>query len=294
MPTHPSAHGTAGTRPAGRRRTLARGLAGASTAALLALSTATIAAVPALAHDQLLSTTPEAGATAQEAPDEVSLTFSGNLITGQGIQNLVTVTDEAGHQWQDGDASVTGPELSVPMCEGMPNGDYEVAYRVVYSDGHSEAKQYDFALDDPAAPQTAVPQDCGVPNPDAPVTGPAEGSTPATSGANGGAVPANPGDGSGSEGSGDAEGTTGGNAGAAPAPPTLDSPAPVATEPAADTATDTATDPVSTEAASESTQTGVPGWVWVVGILGVLIIVAAVALVSRRAKAIDGPSGSTD
>ena len=44
----------------------------------------------------------------------------------------------------------------------LPNGDYEVAYRVVYSDGHSEERSFDFAVDDPAAPAAGTaPQGCG-------------------------------------------------------------------------------------------------------------------------------------
>lgn len=254
----PSTHST--TRPAGRRRALRRGLGGISAAAVLALSGATVTAAPALAHDQLLSTTPEAGATVTAAPAELSLTFSGNLITGQGIRNLVTVTDEAGHQWQDGAAQVSGPELTSALCEGMPNGDYDIAYRVVYSDGHSEAKQYGFTLEDPEAPDTATPQDCGVPNPDAPVSS-GEGPTSAGAGTDG--VP----------------GTT---SGSEPAPATAE---PDTAEPA---------DGQTAEATSDAAQTAtgvVTTWVWVIGILGVLIVAAAVVLVFRRAQAIDGPAG---
>jgi copper resistance protein C len=274
----PSTHSTA--RPAGRRRSLRRGLGGVSAAALLALSGATVTAAPALAHDQLLSTTPEAGATVTAAPAELSLTFSGNLITGQGIRNLVTVTDEAGHQWQDGAAQVSGSELTSALCEGMPNGDYDVAYRVVYSDGHSEAKQYGFTLEDPEAPDTAAPQDCGVPNPDAPVSsgeGPMSAGAGSSHGSTGGVAPANPGD----DGTG-TDGAPGATAGAEPAPATA---APDTADPA---------DGPTAEATSDADQTAtgaVPAWVWVIGILGVLIVAAAVVLVFRRAQAIDGPAG---
>ena len=55
-----------------------------------------------------------------------------------------------------------GSTFSAPVCEGLPNGDYEVAYRVVYSDGHSEERSFDFAVDDPAAPAAGTaPQGCG-------------------------------------------------------------------------------------------------------------------------------------
>ena len=108
-------------------------------------------AAPAAAHDELIRTAPAVGETATTAPSEVSLTFSGELIDGEGIQNLLQVRDADGNQWQSAAGTVDGPTFSAPLCEGLPNGDYEVAYRVVYSDGHSEERSFDFAVDDPAA-----------------------------------------------------------------------------------------------------------------------------------------------
>ncbi|MGO1885531.1 MAG: copper resistance CopC family protein [Citricoccus sp.] len=164
------------TRTSPARRAPWAGAAALTAAGLLTLATA----APAAAHDQLLSATPEAGTAAIEAPSQLNLTFSGNLITGEGITYAATVTDENGHQWQDGESAVSGPELSAELCEGMPNGEYQVSYRVVYSDGHSEEKSYDFTLEDPSAPEQAVPEDCGVVNPDAPVSSDATATDPAT------------------------------------------------------------------------------------------------------------------
>lgn len=151
VPSRPLHH-----RPAVRRSAGAAAAAGLLTAGLWT-------AAPAQAHDQLLSAEPASGETLKSAPEELLLTFSGNLITGQGIQNLVRVTDDQGHQWQDGEAAVSGPTLSTQLCEGMPNGEYEVAFRVVYSDGHSEELDYSFSVDDPSGPDTGAPSDgCGV------------------------------------------------------------------------------------------------------------------------------------
>ena len=247
--------------PHRRRRVPGRRLAGAAVAGLLALGGTTVLAAPALAHDQLLSTSPEDGATVSAAPSEVTLSFSGNLITGQGIQNVLTVTDEAGHQWQDGRAQVSGPELTAPLCEGLPNGDYDVAYRVVYSDGHSEAKEYSFTLEDPQAPEAGAPQDCGVPNPDAPVS--------------------------------DDAGDNQEPAATASAPPTLGTPTPGSDEPAGDAGGDEQDPAAQPEASGESAEAGgstVPAWVWGAGILAVLAVAAAVTVVFRRARAIDGPT----
>ncbi|MDY6054883.1 copper resistance protein CopC [Micrococcus sp.] len=128
--------------------------------------TATIAAAaagPAVAHDELVEAVPADGATLTEAPEAVTLTFSGELIDGQGIQNLVQVTDAAGHQWQDGAATVDGPTLTAPLCADLPRGEYDVAYRVVYSDGHSEERSLDFTVEDPQAPAPGTaPSGCGL------------------------------------------------------------------------------------------------------------------------------------
>lgn len=127
--------------------------------------TATVAAAagPAAAHDELIEAVPADGAALTEAPQTVTLTFSGELIDGQGIQSLVQVTDAAGHQWQDGPATVDGPALTAPLCADLPRGEYDVAYRVVYSDGHSEERSLEFTVEDPQAPAPGTaPSGCGV------------------------------------------------------------------------------------------------------------------------------------
>lgn len=107
---------------------------------------------PAQAHDELIKAVPEDKAELTTAPEEVTLTFSGNLTTGQGIPNVILVRDESDENWADGEAEVDGRNISVALKEGMPNGTYRVSYRVVYSDGHPEEKMYSFTL---AAPQAA-------------------------------------------------------------------------------------------------------------------------------------------
>ncbi|MGM7671204.1 copper resistance CopC family protein [Microbacterium sp. A93] len=240
------------------------GAAAVSAAALLALATAS----PASAHDQLLSASPAAGTAVIKTPSELNLTFSGNLITGEGISNVATVTDENGHQWQDGEAAVSGPELSAALCEGMPNGEYAVSYRVVYSDGHSEEKSYDFTLEDPSAPEEGVPEDCGVVNPDAPVSSDATAQDSSTD------------DGA------SATAGTGGTSATEPAP----------SGSAAGTATDSTTqDPgEATAEGSQAPAAAVPGWVWAAAIGGVIVVLLAMLMVFRKAKGIDTGSDASD
>src|SRR5699024_1552174 len=86
------------------------------------------------AHDVLTDSTHALDSTVETTPQEVRLQFSGQPLDGEGLSNLIRVTDDQDNQWQDGDVSVEGYELAVPLCEGLPQGDYSVTYRVVYSD----------------------------------------------------------------------------------------------------------------------------------------------------------------
>lgn len=147
--------------PSVRRRTGRTARTAAGLALLPALVVA--GAGPAAAHDELIRTAPAMDETTASAPDQVTLTFSGELIDGQGIQNLMQVRDADGNQWQAGPGTVAGSTFSAPVCAGLPNGDFQVAYRVVYSDGHSEERSFGFTVDDPAAPAAGTaPEDCGV------------------------------------------------------------------------------------------------------------------------------------
>lgn len=121
----------------------------------------------AVAHDELISSTPEAQEQLDNAPEEVSLTFSGNLTTGQGIPNIILVRDANDENWTDGEAEVDGRTISVPVKEGMPDGEYRVSYRVVYSDGHPEEKMYTFTLGEQQATSESEEEPAtSVPNPD--------------------------------------------------------------------------------------------------------------------------------
>lgn len=119
--------------------------------------------VPQLAHahDVLIESTPEVGGTVDETPAEVRLRFSGTPLTGEGLANLIRVTDVQGNQWQDGEPVVEGYELAVPLCEGLPQGEYTVAYRVIYSDGHTGEERFSFTNADTNAPTHGAPQKCG-------------------------------------------------------------------------------------------------------------------------------------
>ena len=130
-------------------------------AALLITFGLVLAPQLAYAHDVLVESNPEVGSTVETTPAEVRLRFSGTPLSGEGLANLIRVSDAQGNQWQDGDPAVEGFELAVPLCEGLPQGEYTVAYRVIYSDGHTGEERFSFTNADPQAPTQGTPQDCG-------------------------------------------------------------------------------------------------------------------------------------
>lgn len=101
----------------------------------LALAAALIIAAPApaLAHDDLVSSTPADGADLAAGPTEIALTFTAEVLE---MGALVVVADAADHDWTTGAPVVEGTTVSVPVDEALPDAGYEVRWRVVSSDGH--------------------------------------------------------------------------------------------------------------------------------------------------------------
>lgn len=118
-----------------------------------ALTLGALTAVPAYAHDSLIASTPEADEVLAESPEEVVLEFSGSgLTTGDAITNEIRVLGTDEQDWASDDpAEVEGSTMRTDIPEPLPNGEYEVHYRVVYSDGHGEELSFGFEVDDPAA-----------------------------------------------------------------------------------------------------------------------------------------------
>lgn len=187
------------------------------------------------AHDVLVESTPEMGSTVETSPAEVRLRFSGTPLDGEGLSNLIRVTDDQGNQWQDGEATVEGYELAIPLCEALPQGEYTVAYRVIYSDGHTGEERFSFTNADPNAPAEGTPENCGEVSNEAATT----------------------------------------------APETTD------TNELQDTSD-------TQENVEENTSASIPGWVWVVGGVGIIVIAGIVYLLMRGARtgpAVEDASG---
>ena len=96
-------------------------------AALIALP------APAQAHDTLLSTDPEDGATLETSPAEVTFTFSADILE---VSPLVRITDEDGTELAEIVPTIDGPTATATLPEPLPAGTHSIQWRVVSSDGH--------------------------------------------------------------------------------------------------------------------------------------------------------------
>ncbi|MFE6734981.1 copper resistance protein CopC [Microbacterium sp. NPDC057650] len=137
------------------------------TAGIAAVALAILAtAVPASAHDELLSSDPAAGAVLASAPKEVTMTFSGELLVLEGSDAgaRAAVVDQSGKDWIDGDIVVRGETVTIPLADGMPDAGYQVRWQVVSEDGHPIAGVIPFTIGD-AKPMTTEPQASASPSP---------------------------------------------------------------------------------------------------------------------------------
>lgn len=99
---------------------------------------------PAQAHDELVSSDPASGETLQSTPQEITLTYSAELME---IGNEVHVTNSAGETVSDGDAQTTGRDIVQKIkASETPDETYTVTWRVVSSDGHPIQGKYDFTV----------------------------------------------------------------------------------------------------------------------------------------------------
>lgn len=134
---------------------------------LLCLALGLASAPAASAHDQLVSSTPTTGERLSVAPSSIVLNFIAPLLT---LGHEIRVVDAASRNWVQGDAVLDRETLTQPLAPGLPEGEYQVRWRVVSGDGHPINGSYSFLVG-PGAQAGSVPA------PDA-VTGPVTSAVP--------------------------------------------------------------------------------------------------------------------
>lgn len=114
---------------------------------------------PASAHAALGSTDPADGTVLQRAPGHVTLTFSESV----GLRDdSFRVLDPGGHRVRTGAAGHAdgrSDTAGVALPDGLGEGTYTVAWRVVSADSHPVSGAFTFSVGKPS--QTSAPVDTG-------------------------------------------------------------------------------------------------------------------------------------
>jgi len=131
-------------------------------AAVLTFLALLLVAGPASAHDQLLSSDPKDGATLDEHPTSIALTFSSAPLD-TGIE--VALAGPDGVAARGYDIQVDDKVVTARLDEGLPPGKYQVAWHVVSSDGHPIDGEFTYLVEgepEPSdEPSTGATDDAG-------------------------------------------------------------------------------------------------------------------------------------
>lgn len=117
----------------------------AAAAGLLAAVAVFATAIPASAHDSLLTSTPSPGERLELAPSEVSLRFSDDVLA---LGAAIIVTGEDGRDWALPDPVIVDDTVTAALSPGMPDASYELRWRVVSADGHPISGVIPFTVGD--------------------------------------------------------------------------------------------------------------------------------------------------
>ena len=144
-------------------------------AALFLLSTSfVVAAVPASAHADLVSTDPADGAVLQSAPESITLNFNSKIL--EGLAELA-VTNSVGELVTGIVAESAQTTTTALWPADLPGDTYKVAYRIVSEDGHPITGACSFSY---PASQTSAPSESASVEPEVSTTQtPSEESAPA-------------------------------------------------------------------------------------------------------------------
>ena len=102
--------------------------------------------VPAAnAHDQVAYTAPAESEQLDTAPADVTMQFTDEVIA---VGALMLVVDESGQDWVDGPMAIDGATVVQPLKTGLPDGTFDVRWRVVSADGHPISGTFRFSVGD--------------------------------------------------------------------------------------------------------------------------------------------------
>ncbi|TFC10072.1 copper resistance CopC family protein [Cryobacterium sp. MDB2-33-2] len=127
---------------------------------LVSLSVVSGAAPAAMAHDQVLSTSPNAGENLDSAPKQVAIVFSDDILS---VGAIMLIVDRQGRNWAGGTLALDRATATQPLAPDLPDGAYEVRWRVVSADGHPVAGTFPFSVGTVPAGSASVTPDPATP-----------------------------------------------------------------------------------------------------------------------------------
>jgi copper transport protein len=109
---------------------------------------------PVSAHAALTGSDPQQGAVVEQAPDQISLTFSEEVALSD---DSVRVLAPDGKRVDTGKpAGTSGTTYAVGLAGGLEDGTYTVSYQVVSADSHPVAGAFTFSVGAPSATSVSV------------------------------------------------------------------------------------------------------------------------------------------
>jgi copper transport protein len=116
-------------------------------------------AAPASAHAALVASDPGNGTIVPDAPNKVTLTFSESV---QLVSGKVQVLAPDGSRADQGEPTVDGGTLTIPLRSGGGRGTYLISFRVISADSHPVGGSITYSVGAASAPPTAAVDDSKV------------------------------------------------------------------------------------------------------------------------------------
>ena len=125
-----------------------------------------IAPTSAAAHDEFLSSYPEAGSTIGTSPTEITLSFSGELLTDSGSA-VIEVLDAEGQNIAIDPPVIATVTATQNVSPDPSAGLFTVRWKVVSSDGHPISGEFNYTVEaltiGPTPGATATPTTSATP-----------------------------------------------------------------------------------------------------------------------------------
>ncbi|GLY01277.1 transport integral membrane protein [Actinoplanes sp. NBRC 101535] len=129
------------------------------TGLLIGLFGSLMAAAPASAHAALVGSDPGMGTIVPDAPNRVTLSFSESV---QLLQGKIRVIGPDGARADQGDPTVDGATVTIPLRSGGGRGTYLVSYRVISADSHPVAGTITYSVGAASTPPSESGDDARV------------------------------------------------------------------------------------------------------------------------------------